>query len=63
MKEQEAMQQAAVDLDNAARPFWCDGRYGAMRAVEYGEKLPPSVQRAFDAYHKACMAWGKARGF
>lgn len=35
MEEQEAMQQAAVDLDNAARPYWCDSRYGAMRGLGY----------------------------
>lgn len=49
-------------LDTAARPFFCDGRWGVYRAIEAGDKLPRAVQAAFDAHHDASMRWARARG-
>ena len=52
----EKAEKAAIELDNAARPFFCDGRYGVWRAIERGESLPRQVESAFDKHHKAAMA-------
>jgi len=58
----ERMERTAVELDRAARPFFCDGRYGVWRAVERGESLPHEVERAFQANHAATMAFNRAMG-
>lgn len=58
----ERMERTAVELDRAARPFFCDGRYGVWRAVERGEPLDPSVESAFQANHAATMAFNRAMG-
>ena len=49
-------EKAALTLDKAARAYFCDGRYGAWRAIECGDSLPRDVESAFDAHHKAAMA-------
>ena len=54
--------KAAQELDKAARPYFCDGRYGAWRAVEYGQALPQEVERAFQAHHAASMSLARHRG-
>lgn len=54
-------EKAAIDLDKAARPYFCDGRYGVWRAIEQGQTLAPEIERAFNAHHDAAMAFSKAR--
>lgn len=54
--------KAAQELDKAARPYFCDGRYGAWRAVEYGQTLPQEVETAFQRHHAASMAYMRHRG-
>jgi DNA gyrase inhibitor GyrI len=58
-----AFQEAGIALDSVARPYFCDGRYGVMRAIERDESLPRAVTEAFNAYHATGMAWARARGF
>jgi hypothetical protein len=55
-------ESAAQALDKAARPYFCDGRYGAWRAMESGAALPHEVESAAQAHHKAAMAYMRARG-
>ena len=50
-------------LDTACKPFYCDGRFGAYRAAEYGERLPRPVADAFNAYSVALNAYNAARGY
>lgn len=54
--------KAAQALDKAARPYFCDGRYGVWRAIETGAPIAPDVERAFNAHHKAAMAFNRAIG-
>ena len=54
--------KAAQELDKASRPYFCDGRYGAWRAIEYGQALPPKVETAFQRHHAASMALARHRG-
>jgi len=51
----EKAEKAAIALDKAARPYFCDGRYGAWRAIERDDSLPRDVEAAFNAHHKAAM--------
>ena len=54
--------KAAQALDKAARPYFCDGRYGVWRAIETGAPIAPEIERAFNAHHKAAMAFNRAIG-
>lgn len=56
------MERAVVELDRVARPFFCDGRYGVWRAVEYGECLSSEVEHAFENHYRASMAFNRAIG-
>jgi hypothetical protein len=60
-KLKTAIDLASVDFDNACRPYYCDGRWGAYRAYEYGEQIPVTVDRALNAYHAALKAYYLAR--
>lgn len=57
----ERADMAGDAFDKACRPFYCDGRWGAYRAYECGQDVPPSVDAAFNAYHAATMAFYAAR--
>ena len=52
---------AGRELDDACRPHYCDGRWGAYRAIEWGQPVPSGVMAAFDAYHAATQAYYLAR--
>lgn len=52
----EKAEKAALEMDKAARPYFCDGRYGVWRAIECGDSLPRDVESAFNAHHKTAMA-------
>ena len=58
----EKAEKAAIALDKAARPYFCDGRYGVWRAIETGAPLAPEIERAFNAHHKAAMALERYMG-
>lgn len=58
----EKAEKAAIALDKAARPVFCDGRYGVWRSIEAGETLPPAIESAFNAHHKASMALARYMG-
>jgi len=55
-------EKAAQALDKAARPYFCDGRYGVWRAIETGAPIAPEIERAFNAHHRAAMAFARIRG-
>lgn len=52
---------AAAAFDDACRPHYPDGRWGAYRACEFGETLPPEVMATMDAYSDALAAYYAAR--
>ena len=58
----DKVNKAAQELDRVAWTYFCDGRYGAWRAVEYGQTLPRDVERAVNAHHAASMALARHRG-
>ena len=58
----ERMEKKAIELDRVARPFFCDGRYGVWSAIERGESLSCTVERAFNAHYAASMAFNRAIG-
>ena len=58
----EKAEKAAIELDKAARPYFCDGRYGVWRAIEAGEKIAPEIEQAFNHHHKAAMALSRWMG-
>jgi hypothetical protein len=62
LRLKERADKAAQAMDKAARPYFCDGRYGVWRAIETGARLAPAVERAFDAHHKATMALARYMG-
>lgn len=62
LRLKEKAEKAAIALDKAARPFFCDGRYGVWRSIEAGETLPPVIESAFNAHHKAAMALARYMG-
>jgi hypothetical protein len=53
--------RASAKFDEACRPHFCDGRWGAYRAIECGNPVPASVSAALDAYHAAVRAFYAAR--
>ena len=53
--------KASDDFDAACRPHYCDGRWGAYRAIECEQKVPQSVLDAMDAYRDATRAFYGAR--
>ena len=56
-----AADKAGDAFDTACRPHYADGRWGAYRAVECGQDVPPAVWGALDAYHAATHAFYLAR--
>ena len=52
---------ASADFDAACRPHYCDGRWGAYRAIECDNDVPKSVLAALHAYHAALHAYYRAR--
>lgn len=52
---------ADAAFDAACRPHYCDGRWGAYRAIERGEPVPTEVTAALDAAHGARHAYYLAR--
>lgn len=56
-----AADTAEKAFDDACRPYYADGRWGAYRAVECGQTVPPKVWAALDAYHAATHAFYLAR--
>lgn len=52
---------AGVAFDAACKPHYADGRWGAYRAYECGQPVPPAVEAALDAYHAATHAFYAAR--
>lgn len=52
---------AGLAFDAACKPHYCDGRWGAYRAVECGQDVPATVWAALDAYHAATHAFYLAR--
>lgn len=65
MQDLQAMKSAADEagkrFDEVCRPHFCDGRWGAYRALEYGQALPRNVEAALDEYNSAVMAYYLAR--
>lgn len=62
LKSLKAKADAASDsFDAACRPHFCDGRWGAYRAIECDQKVPASVTAALDGYHAALHAYYLAR--
>lgn len=55
-----AADRAESDFDAACRPFYCDGRWGAYRACEYGP-IPRAVESAMAHYIAATHAFYLAR--
>lgn len=53
--------QAGATFDAACKPHYCDGRWGAYRAIECGQDVPQSVMSALDACHDATQAYFLAR--
>lgn len=60
-----ALKQQADDMgqafDDACRPHFADGRWGAYRAIECGQPVPKSVSASLDAYTDATHAYYLAR--
>lgn len=56
-----AADAASLAFDAACKPHYCDGRWGAYRAIECGQSVPASVNAALDAYHDATHAFYAAR--
>jgi hypothetical protein len=56
-----ALTAADPAFDTACRPHYADGRWGAYRAIDCGQAVPPSVLAALDAYHAATHAFYRAR--
>lgn len=52
---------AGENFDTACRPHFCDVRWGAYRAIECGQEVPPGVVEALDRYHAATHAYYLAR--
>ncbi|EBU7498207.1 hypothetical protein DK058_25365, partial [Salmonella enterica subsp. enterica serovar Typhi] len=48
-------------FDAACRPHYCDGRWGAYRAIECGQVVPGPVTDAMDDYLAATHAFYAAR--
>jgi len=48
-------------FDAACRPHYCDGRWGAYRAIECGQEVPKSVLDAMNGYCDALHAFYRAR--
>ena len=57
----ERSDAAEKAFDDACRPHYCDGRWGAYRAIECGQDVPHVVAAALDAYHAALHAFYAAR--
>lgn len=56
-----ATDQAEAAFDAACRPHYVDGRWGAYRAIECDQPVPPNVLDALNAYHAATHAFYAAR--
>lgn len=52
---------AGAAFDDACKPHYCNGRWGAYQAIECGQDVPPAVAAALDAYHAATHAFYLAR--
>lgn len=52
---------AGAAFDAACKPHFCDGRWGAYRAIECGQDIPATVDAAMTAYHDATQAFYLAR--
>ena len=59
LNAQAATAEAAFDA--ACKPYYCDGRWGAYRAIECDQEVPATVWAALDAYHAATHAYYLAR--
>ena len=57
----EAVDRAGREFDEACKPHYCNGRWGAYQAFETGQDVPKDVEAALDAYHKAAQAFYVAR--
>lgn len=57
----ERADRAGKAFDDACRPHYVDGRWGAYRAIECNQAVPPAVTAALDAYHAATRAFYAAR--
>jgi hypothetical protein len=55
------LEAASVAFDDACKPHYCDGRWGAYRAAEFAEDIPASVWSAMNAYTNACNAYYLSR--
>jgi hypothetical protein len=53
--------KADAAFDAACRPHYCDGRWGAYRAIELGHPVPAAVLKAMDDYSDACHRYYAAR--
>jgi hypothetical protein len=56
-----AADRADAALDEACRPHYCDGRWGAYRAIEAGQDVPAAVMAAMDIAHAARHEFYSAR--
>lgn len=52
---------ASAAFDAACKPYYCDGRWGAYRAIECGQPIPAPVNRALNEAHAAMQAFYRAR--
>lgn len=56
-----AADMAGKRFDDACRPHFCDGRWGAYRAIECNKSVPKAVTDAMDEYIAATHAFYLAR--
>ena len=57
----ERADDAETAFDVACKPHYCDGRWGAYRAIECGQPVPADVVAAMEKAHKALHAFYLAR--
>lgn len=57
----EAADRADKEFDDQCQFVYVDGRWGAYRAIECGQKVPKDILTALDKAHAARHAYYQAR--